>query len=141
MEVKRQGEHLAVDEGPLPQHGLELVLGDAVLREPIDVPRIEQTTRGIPEDAGEVHHGQVGRSTTDRGHGELRVVRAAPGEHHRIDLGMGQLFLDGLHHALEDTAITPGEQVPQLDGDPVPRGDGGAPAERSRPRQGHTSAQ
>ncbi|MEY9488758.1 hypothetical protein RKD26_004552 [Streptomyces calvus] len=112
VDVEGQGVQLAVDDGALPQVGVEVLLVHAVPGEQVHVPGVEEAARGEAGDPAEVHHGEVRRAVARGGHRELGVVRVAPLEGGVLHVDARVLRAEGVQHRDHVVSVTAAEEVP-----------------------------
>lgn len=141
VNVEGQGVELAVDDGPLPQFGVEVLLPHAVFGEQAEVPGVQEAARREAGGPAEVHDARVGRPAARRGHGEFGAEGAAPPEGGVLHVGAGAVLPEGVRHRDRVVAVAAAEEVPVphpragVAGQDVRAGAEGREAEAARDRQ------
>ncbi len=115
VDVEREGVEGAVDDGALPQLGVEVLLPYAVLREQVEVPGVQEAAGREAGDAAEVHHAEVRGAVAGRGHGELGVEGAAPLEGGVLDVDVRVVLTERVQHRDHVVAVAAAEEVPVAD--------------------------
>lgn len=115
VDVEREGVQLAVDDGALPQRGVEVGFLHAVLGEQADVPGVQEAARREAGDAAQVHDAEVRCAVARRRHGELGVERAAPLKGRVLHVDVGVLLTEGIQHRDHVVAVAAAEEVPVAD--------------------------
>lgn len=115
VDVERKGVQLAVDDGALPQRGVEVGLLHSVLGEQSDVPGVQEAAGREPGDPAQVHHAEVGCTVARRRHGELGVEGAPPLEGGVLHVDVGVLLTERVQHRDHVVAVAAAEEVPVAD--------------------------
>ena len=115
VDVEREGVELAVDDGALPQLGVEVRFPHAVLGEQADVPGVQEPARREAGDPAQVHDAEVGCAVARRRHGQLGVEGAPPLEGGVLHVDAGVGLTEGVQHRDHVVSVAAAEEVPVAD--------------------------